>query len=605
MALAILVRLALTPLLADRFPFFLQFVVVLYCARYLGLVPGLASLGLGFAAALGRSLWFSGPAQGSGGIWLDAGLAGTLCGLAVWLLSHEAQLRREVESGAHPASTQAEEWRDEAVQREQQQAIGARLRAIVESSEDAIISKDLSGIIQSWNRGAEEMFGYTEAEAVGRPISLVVPPDRLNEEAEILERIRAGGRVKHFEAVRLHKSGREIHVSLTISPLRDARGAVTGASHIARDVTDRKLLEEQTRQTQKLESLGVLAGGLAHDFNNLLAAIMGNASLAMEEIGPENPLQPYLTEVMNSSERAAHLVREMLAYAGKGRFVVQALDLSRIIEEMAPLIRRSVPPTVTVEFRLAPALPALEGDAAQIQQLVMNLVVNAAEASGENGGEVRLTTSAGSAEARSEVLLQVEDTGCGMEEETRQRIFDPFFSTKFTGRGLGLPAVLGIVRGHSGSISVASVPGRGSVFSVAFPATGAGTAGKAPGSGRVLVVDDEEMLRQMVRLTLERSGYTVELAEGGASAVERFAAAPETFDAVLLDVTMPNMGGLETLERIRALSAEVPVILSSSFSEDEALGKFHGRGAADFLQKPYTPAMLKRALAQVIGEHCA
>ena len=517
-------------------------------------------------------------------------------------------MRMQVNTTTQLAADRLEQLSVEVAQREREQVIAAQLRAIVESSEDAIISKDLDSTIRSWNRGAEQLFGYSESEAIGKPISLVVPEDRLHEEAGILERIRQGLPVKHFETVRQHKDGRLIPVSLTISPVHDGKGNLTGASHIARDISERIRFEEQIRQTQKLESLGVLAGGLAHDFNNLLTGVMGNASLAVEDVGPDSPAVPRLAQIMDASERAALLVRQMLAYAGKGRFVVQRLDLSAQVAEILPLIRTSVSPSVQLDLHLVKDLPAVEADPAQMQQLIMNLVINAGEAV-PGHGTVTVTTSTRQSDSELQVILEVKDTGCGMDEETRARIFDPFFTTKFTGRGLGLAAVLGIIRSHNGSISVESAPGVGSVFTVVLPAI-ASAADSTPrdphfplrGHGHVLVVDDEDLVRNMARIALERSGYTVETAPDGAVAVATVAARPTAFDAVLLDLTMPTMGGDEALKEILAIRADLPVILSSGFSEVEALSRFASRGLAGFLQKPYTASALARKMKIAVEE---
>jgi signal transduction histidine kinase/ActR/RegA family two-component response regulator len=435
-----------------------------------------------------------------------------------------------------------------------------------------------------------------------------VPEDRRFEEVGILERIRDGLPVKHFETIRQHKEDRQIHVSLTISPVRDAKGNVTGASHIARDITERIKFEEQLRQTQKLESLGVLAGGLAHDFNNLLTGVMGNASLVAEDLGPESAAAPRLKEILNASERAALLVRQMLAYAGKGRFVVQRLDLSAQIVEMAPLIRTSISGAVHLELQLAKDLPVVDTDASQIQQLIMNLVLNGSEAI-QGHGTLWITTSSRQSDSELQVVLEVKDNGCGMDEGTKARIFDPFFSTKFTGRGLGLAAVLGIIRSHNGSISVDSAPGVGSTFTVVLPGTEATpTSGPTPeqqfemrGDGHVLIVDDEDLVRNMARAALERCGYSVEIATDGALAVAAVAADPAQYDAVLLDLTMPAMGGDEALRKIHAIRADIPVILSSGYSETEALRHFADRGLAGFLQKPYTASALARKMKTAIG----
>jgi PAS domain S-box-containing protein len=506
------------------------------------------------------------------------------------------------------AAERLEQLTVEVSRRERDQTFAAQLRDIVESSEDAIISKDVNGIICSWNHGAERLFGYSKEESIGQPISLVVPEDRLREEAGILARIGEGLPVKHFETMRCRKDGRLIHVSLTISPVRDAGGRIVGASHIARDITERVELEEQLRQTQKLESLGVLAGGLAHDFNNLLTGVMGNASLMAEELGPESSAAPRLSEILIASERAAQMVRQMLAYAGKGRFVMQRLDVSAQIAEIVPLIRTSLPPSVQLELDLAKDLPAIESDASQIQQLIMNLATNAGEAI-EGHGTVTITTSARHPDPEHQVVIEVKDTGCGMDAATRARIFDPFFTTKFTGRGLGLAAVLGIIRSHNGSISVESTPGGGSTFTVVLPATASDVepAQRDPqlelrGVGRVLVVDDEDLVRTMARTALERCGYTVELAAEGLLAVQAVSARPAYFDAVLLDLTMPAMSGDEVLKEIHAIRSDIPVILSSGLSDSEALRRFEHRGLAGFLQKPYTATVLARKVKQAIDQ---
>ncbi|MEO8370450.1 MAG: PAS domain S-box protein [Candidatus Solibacter sp.] len=536
-------------------------------------------------------------------------LVTAFCAFVCWLLDRQSRMRTEVVTTSLLARQRLEQLDIEVAQRKREEELSAQLRAVVESSDDAIVSTSLDGIVSNWNHGAEMLYGYTAQEAVGKPISLMLPDGRQNEEKEIIERIRHGVRVKHFESVHLHKDGRQIPVALTVSPIRDTQGVVTGVSHIARDVSERKQFEEQLLATQKRESLGVLAGGLAHDFNNLLTGVMGNASLALEDLGPEHPARARLNDVLVASERAALLVRQMLAYAGKGRFVVEPLDLSEQIREIVPLIRTSVPAQVRLELQLSASLPLVQADAAQMQQLLMNMLINAAEAIGPEQGSVSISTWARQSDGEAEVVLQIKDTGCGMDDATNARIFDPFFTTKFPGRGLGLAAAYGIIRGHGGSVSVESTCGQGSSFTVVFPASGAETneippappVGVPTGRRNVLVVDDEEMVRNMARVMLERAGYHVETVPDGRQAVERFSARPTHFDAVLLDLTMPVMDGQEALQRIHAIRPKMPVILSSGFSEDEALRRFEGRGLAGFLQKPYTASALARKMGQATG----
>jgi len=400
-----------------------------------------------------------------------------------------------------------------------------------------------------------------------------------------------------------------------------------GLAVFGRDVSEKKRFNERLQQIQKLESLGVLAGGIAHDFNNLLTGIMGNASLVLEDLPPTGALHDDLQKVLDATQRAATLTRQLLAYAGKGRFMIEPLNLSDVVREISGLIESSVPKTVELRLHIEQRLPSIDGDAAQIQQLVMNLVINGAEAIGDNIGTVVVTTSLKEADqtylrqsfSSSEispgeyVLLDVRDTGCGMDEATVARIFDPFFTTKFAGRGLGLAAVLGIVRGHKGALRVYSAPGKGSSFKVLFPVTRSEAPKRQPapagmdlrGSGTILVIDDEEPLRQIASSALTRYGYSVLTAENGPRGVEVLREHAATVSLVLLDMTMPLMSGEETLQRLRAVCPAVPVILCSGYHEVEFEQRFAGQGSAGFIQKPFTAVHLaervKIALSKTSG----
>ncbi|HJT87099.1 MAG TPA: GAF domain-containing protein [Bryobacteraceae bacterium] len=398
----------------------------------------------------------------------------------------------------------------------------------------------------------------------------------------------------------------------------DETGAPARMIGLGLDVSDRHALEESLRNSQKLESVGLLAGGVAHDFNNLLTGILGNASLAMDLVPPRSPAVPLMESVMQASERAADLTRQLLAYSGKGRFVIEPVDLSELVKEIGNLLRTSIPKLVQLNLQLAPGLPAIEADSSQIQQVIMNLVINAAEAIGERPGTVTVRTGlqiigeAGHASVKGlaggiYVYLEVLDTGCGMDGETQARIFDPFFTTKFTGRGLGLAAVSGVVRGHRGAIRVHSAPGQGSIFRVFFPASeahaGSAQNEKFPaadmrGSGLVLVIDDEETVRGVAESTLHQYGYDVAIARDGREGVEIFRRAPGGFRAVLLDLTMPVMGGEDTLRLLKEIRPDIPIIASSGYSELEASRRFREGALAGFLQKPYTGAALAAKLKQ-------
>jgi two-component system, cell cycle sensor histidine kinase and response regulator CckA len=513
-------------------------------------------------------------------------------------------------------------FRDSTERRRAQQD-AAYLAAIVESSNDAIVGKSPEGIIQTWNAGAERLYGYKPEEVIGHPMLDLVPLERHSEEADILERIRSGRPVIRFETVRRRKDGTTIEVSLTISPIRDRSGQIVGVSHVAHDISEQKRTAEQIRQTQKLESLGVLAGGIAHDFNNLLTGILGNASLALEDLERYSPARSSIQAVVDASERAAQLAGQMLAYSGKGHFVLELIDLSARVRDTLPLIKSSIPPTVEVRLDLDDGLPMIEADAAQIQQLMMNIIINAAEAVPEGKpGKVEIRTrrqlvddrhsrthnAGGTGDlARGEyALFEVSDTGIGMDEETKARIFDPFFTTKFTGRGLGLAAVLGIVRGHRGSIEVLSALGSGTVFRILLPAAAEGVerdrfapqtqALELRGDGVVLVVDDEAVVRHTAKQALERFGYSVLLAEDGRRGLEIFVTQSGHLKCVVLDLTMPVMGGEEALALMKAADPGVPIILSSGFSEVQAVRQFAGKGLAGFLQKPYKAAVLVDAV---------
>jgi len=496
------------------------------------------------------------------------------------------------------------------------------LAAIVEFSDDAIISKDLDGVILTWNAGAERVYGYTAEEAMGKQMAMLLPPSRATEEDSILRQLRSGERVSHFETTRIRKDGKEIHVSLTISPVRDMDGTIVGASHVARDITDRKQFDQQLRQTQRLESLGVLAGGIAHDFNNLLTGIMGHASIVSEMLAGSSPVQGHLRDVLSAGQRLADLTRQLLAYSGRGKMTIAPLDLSDLVREITALIQTSVPKTVQVRLQLDEDLPAINADASQMQQIIMNLIINGAEAipRGETG-TVLVTTGRQTVDesylrtvslppdmkSGDYVTLEVHDTGSGMTPETQARIFDPFFTTKITGRGLGLAAVLGIIKSHQGAIKVYSQIGKGTTFKILFPEAGVEEqrVQKSPredlgGHGLVLVVDDEDVIRRVAKSALEIYGYSVLLAEDGQQAVQIYEQRANEIDVVLLDLVMPKLGGEETFRNLRSINPKVRVILSSGYSDSQAQEQFRGKRLAGFLKKPYTATQigeeLKRAL---------
>ena len=393
-------------------------------------------------------------------------------------------------------------------------------------------------------------------------------------------------------------------------------------------VAERRRTEEQMRQTQKLESLGVLAGGIAHDFNNLLAGILGNVGIAKAEVEEGDDPGESLANIETAARRAADLTRQMLAYSGRGAFVIQRIDLSALVTEMAHLLSSAISKKAVLRLHTLHGLPSCEGDATQLRQVVMNLITNASDALGDAPGTITVTTGvlqATRADLASTyiderlpegeyVFLEVADTGCGMDDETRARIFDPFFTTKFTGRGLGLAATLGIVRGHRGAIGVESAPGRGTTIRLLLPVSAPPAAVEAPkvpaapepgvtswkGTGRILVVDDEELVRSLASRVLEASGFEVVGATDGLEALEVFERSPDSIRLVLLDWMMPRLSGAETLDALRERRADLPVILSSGYAEQTVSGRLDDRLTV-FIQKPYRPqellAKVKAALA--------
>jgi len=353
--------------------------------------------------------------------------------------------------------------------------------------------------------------------------------------------------------------------------------------------------------------------------------MLGNVSMAQFDLPPDSPVSAELEQVRASALRAAELCKQLLAYSGKGQFTSAVVDLSALVEETAQLLQVSISKRCSVKFQLERGLPAVEVDPVQIRQIVMNLVINASDAIGEETGRIRLATGlaavgpdpatdaapAGELPPGNYVYLEVADNGCGMTPEVKARIFEPFFSTKFAGRGLGLAAVLGIVRGHRGALTVTSEPGRGSTFRLFLPASVGAAAAPSPAArpaakparspGTILVVDDEDSVRLVAGCILESCGFSTVLASNGAEALKIFRARPERFTAILLDLTMPEMNGEEMLRELRRLNYDVPVILTSGFTEEEAGKRFSRDRFAAFIPKPFDRAALAAKLDSVLG----
>jgi PAS domain S-box-containing protein len=490
-------------------------------------------------------------------------------------------------------------------------------RATFDAIRDGVALVDTEGAIQRFNAALPALLGIDPREAAGRRLDDLIPPAA--GEPPVAEILRSLPRAN------TERTAGERDLGITIDPIADSAGRLRGGVAIVTDITQRKVLDRQLQHSQKLESIGLLAGGVAHDFNNLLMGILGNASVALDSLNSleraRGMIRPLLEDVVRAAERAADLTRQLLAYAGKGRFVTGPVDLSNLIYELVPLIHSSVPRKVRLTLDLNHDLPAIHADKSQIEHVVMNLIINAGEAIQNNAGSVFVTTRARTigaeelggfltedAEPGDYVAMQVRDTGSGMEEETLKRIFDPFFTTKFLGRGLGLSAVLGIVRGHKGALKVTSTPGQGTVFEVLFPAVVEAPRSVTPhdettlaeGQGSILVVDDEEVVRDYLQHALVRAGYDVLLAENGEEAVSVFSRNADRISLILLDLVMPVMSGEEALPLLRARKPGVPVIVSSGQDEEECMRKLQGSGVVGFLQKPYRIGPLSAKVQEVL-----
>jgi signal transduction histidine kinase/CheY-like chemotaxis protein len=426
----------------------------------------------------------------------------------------------------------------------------------------------------------------------------------------------------HTPFTLLSRNGEQRTIEEVWSPIMGRNSAEEGHVIVFRDVTEKLKLERQLHHAQKMESLGALAGGIAHDFNNLLTVVLGRTELALNELSSMSPARENLTEIETAARRAADLSLQMLAYAGKAVFTVERVRMRELVEGMAHLLKTSISKKAILTLNLERGLPPIEADPSQVRQIVLNLIINASEAIGDRSGMITVSVAATRCDeehlqntdlygdlspGRLYVQLEVTDTGCGIDEKTRSRIFDPFFSTKFTGRGLGLAAVLGIVRSHKGALKVHSEPGKGTTFKVLFPALedageGARTSVSSPladwrGKGTILLVDDEESLLALGSRMLEHLDFTVLTAADGQQAVNLYRERGNEIDLVLMDLTMPHMDGAEAFDELRQMNPEVRVVLASGCSHEDMTSRFQGKRLDGVLQKPYTLATLREALA--------
>jgi PAS domain S-box-containing protein len=500
---------------------------------------------------------------------------------------------------------------------------GSRLLSqLVEHSHDAIISATLDGVITTWNPAAELVFGWKTSEIVGRPLSVLVPPDRQHELETHLD--LAGRAVPRgaYETTRVRRDGSLVDVEISLSPIIDATGTAIGASAIIRDITQQKRLAAQLQHSQRLESVGRLAGGVAHDFNNMLMAITGYAELVLMDLPADSPSREDLRELLSSAERGARLTRQLLAFGRRQVLHPVPLDLNAVLRDIEGILRPLTSSDVSLRLRLSTEPALVVADRAQIEQVVVNLVANARDAMA-HGGSLDIETSVvdigadgalphPSIEPGRYVRLAVRDTGIGMDADVQSRLFEPFFSTKprGTSTGMGLATAYGIVKQSGGFITVESAPEHGSTLRVFLPlrpagaTTGAAVPGRAvqqPGGTNqtVLLVEDDEAVRHTTKALLERMGYTVLDAGTPSAALRLLREQTAGVDLVLTDILLPEMSGIRLAETIRADHPDIAIVCMSGYPD--ATDRDGLEPGVNYLSKPFAADTLARVLRSALN----
>jgi PAS domain S-box-containing protein len=511
---------------------------------------------------------------------------------------------------------------DVRVEREARQAQDrseGRYRRLVELAREGIWEIDAEAHTVFVNPAMAAMLEYTEEEMIGKHLF-----EFMDERGRELSERNLGRREKGIDEQHdfefMTKSGRRVTTTMEASPLFDADGLYTGSLAGVMDITERRRFEQEMGHTQKLESLGVLAGGIAHDFNNLLQAVVGNAELALTDLHDGPLARESLLEIQRAASRATDLCRQMLAYAGRTHFQIEQVDLARLVRDMSEILQVGMSKKARLEVDLASDLPLFEADPSQLSQVILNLITNASEALEGKDGTVRVTARLEDLDRAKlkknfpltklipgfYVVLSVEDTGSGMAPETLSNIFDPFYTTKFAGRGLGLAAVQGIVQGHGGAIAVDSIQGKGTTFRLALPhntvppvepeSDGVQSSINDLKCLTVLIAEDEISVTRIVHRFMDHLGQKVLPAVNGREALEVFREKRTEIDVVMLDLSMPIMDGKEAMKEIRALDPEMPIIICSGFPAEDIAKGFGSDQPDFFMQKPFVADQLRQAL---------
>lgn len=622
LALATGSRILFDPILGEQHIFPTFFVALIVTTWFAGTGPGIMNLCLGLFCALfifvhPRFTFAAPPKEHQVGVLLYS-----FVGIAHIVTNHlYRSVQGKLVQRTDDLTVMNNALEREIAERRRVEAEVKRLATIVSSSADAIFGFTLEGVITDWNIGSERLYGYPLANIMGKPVSLLVPPDRAAELQRTIRKIQAGDSVEPFETVRRREDGTLIVASVSVSPIKDGEGRIVGAAEIARDLTDTKRLEQQLHQAQKMEAIGRLAGGVAHDFNNILMIITGLSEMILDNTAADSPVRSYGTEIKEAADRAINLTKQLLAFSRKQIVAPMLLSVNALLLDMETMLHRLVGENSELFLMLKSKIGAIKADRGQIEQVIINLVMNARDAM-PLGGKLTIRTNEATAEQLRQankplerggafVVLSVTDTGCGMSDEVKGHLFEPFFTTKGAdrGTGLGLATVYGIVQQSGGFINVDSELGHGTTFEIYLPRQAAVLQEEKPvqvrdevtgGKETILLVEDEHVLRRMARRKLLGFGYQVLEAGNGVDALEMADQHAAKIDLLITDVVMPKMSGRQLADRLRSVRPDIRVLFLSGYTDDTVVRHGVLEENTNFLAKPCTLDALAGKVREVL-----